>query len=325
MNIISQLHQMGVALGSGTYGDATVAFTRGMLVSALTMNPAKQTVQPINEVRGNLSIRRVTQGGLDYDGSLSFPMDVGDATSASIGDFIAALLGLDTGTSLGGSLYKHRLQVLDTATPPWLNLWSDKDAVLRQYKGFRPASIKISMKAGDGQISCEVSGLYKDEADLAAQTLAFSTCPLLLPHNVVTFTVGGASVTNFDTCDIEIATTQEAFRALGNSRVVNNVYRKDVKVEVSLSGIAFADETERAKYKANTTSSLGIKVTDSAANYLELVAPETYWTAFEGPNVSGTDLLKVSGKHLVTGALANWYFDLKNAYSKRYDTGAAIV
>lgn len=325
MNVISKLSKVGVALGSGTYGDAALAFTRGLLVSSFVANPGKQTVEPVNEVRGDLSIRRITQGGIDYDASLAFPLDVGDATSASIGDFIAALLGKDTGTNLGGSLYKHRLQVENTDVPPWLNLWSDKDATLRQYKGFRPASIKISMKAGEGQASCEVSGAFKDESDLAAQTLVFSAAPLLLPSNVLTFTVGGATVTNYDTCDIEITTAQERFRNLGNSRVVKNIHRKDVKVEVSMSGLAFTDETERAKYKANTASSLGIKIADSANNYLELVAPETYWTAFEGPNISGEDMLKTSGKHLVTGALANWYFDLQNAYSKRYDTGATIV
>lgn len=324
-DVISALQQAGVALGAAPYGTAATSFARGLIVSSFTSNPAAQSVERVPEVRGTLGINRVTKGPLDYEVSLGFPLDVSTNNAAGLGDFLAALMGTDTGTVAAG-VYTHKFTVSESSTPAYLNLYSTKDYVAKQVQGFRPTQIKVSLKSGDGFVPVEVSGKAQTESDLAAaQTLTFPAAPLIVPSNVTAMSVGGLAVTNFDTCDITLKNEQEAFRPLSSSRNVGEVYRKAWSVEIALSGLNFASETQRTAYKDVTSSAFLLTLTDSGAKTITFAFPETYITAFEGPNVSDQDMLKINMTMMATGTLANQYVELKNTYTKRYDTGASIV
>lgn len=324
-DVISALQQCGVALGVAPYSTAATSFTRGLIVSSYTANPATQSVERVPEVRGTLGIPRVTKGPLDYEVSLGFPLDVSTNNAAGLGDFLAALMGTDTGTVAGG-VYTHKFTVSESSQPPYLNLYSTKDYVAKQIQGFRPTQIKFSFKSGDGFIPVEVSGKAQTESDLAAaQTLTFPAAPLIVPSNVTAFSVGGVAVTNFDTLDITLKNEQEAFRPLSSSRNANEIYRKAWSVEIAMSGLNFPSETQRTAYRDVTPSAFLFTLTDSGGKTLSFVFPETYIPAFEGPNVGDQDLQHINMTMMATGTLANQYVELKNTFTKNYSTGASIV
>jgi len=322
---VSVLQQVGVALGASTYGTAAVSFTRGLLATNFTANPASQTVERVPEVKGTYGINRVTKGPLDYDVSLGFPLDVSVNAAGGIGDFLAALMGTDTG-SVNTGVYTHAFTVQESSLPCWLNLYSTKDYVPKQITGFRPSSIKFSIKSSDNFIPVEISGIAKDESDLvAAQTLTMASAQLIVPSNVTTFTVGGSTVTNFESVDITLTNEIERFRPLSSDRTILNAYRKMWSVEIALSGLNFASSTQRSAYKDVTSSAFSLTLTDSGAKTLAFAFPECYIKSFEGPNVANTDLQKINMSLMATGTLANQTVTLKNTYANRYDTGAAIV
>lgn len=324
-DVISQLQQCAVGLGTSTYSTPSASFTRGLLVSQFTANPATQSVERVPEVSGSLRTGRVTKGPLGYDVTIGMPLDVGSASSGGIGDFLAALMGTDTATSGGVGVGTHVFTVAETSTPPYLNLYSTKDAVAKQIQGFRPSQIKFSVKSGDGMCAVEVTGKAQTESDLAAaQTLTFASVPLMVPSNVSAITVGGSAVTNFESVEITLKNEQEEFRPLSTSRTPANVYRKAWSANIALSGINFAAETQRTAYIGVTTSAFALTLTDSGTGSLAFAFPQVNITSFEGPNVADTDLMKINMGLMATGTLSAETITLRNAYTTNYGTGIAI-
>ena len=181
MELVSRLHKVGVALGSGNYGTASGSFTRGLIVTEYAVDQA-QTVEPKPDNRGALNIRRVSKGPLEYKATLNFHLDVGGPASAGIGDFLASLFGAETGSIPSPGKYLHSFGILQSALPPWLNLWSGKDAVRKQVTGFRASSLKFAVDGKEGQIPVDVEGLCKDESTLDVdQVLLFSDKEVLTP------------------------------------------------------------------------------------------------------------------------------------------------
>lgn len=325
MDDISKLKQVGVALGSGAYGTASGSFTRGLLVSNLSSNPG-QTVEPVPEVRGTLETIRTTKGPIERPLSLAFPLDVGDASSGSVGDFLGSVYGSETPTNVGGGLYKHKFLLGNTGNPSWLNLWTDKDKTSRQIRGFMPGSVKFTVNAAEGQIPVEVEGLAQTEGDLGAQTLAFADEPIIVPSEATVMKIGGSTVNEVESAEITVMREQEGIMVIKNQRFINElVSGKNFAIALLINGINFTDETERAKFIASNTSSFELKLVDGNSNYIHFQFPETYYQTFEGPDISGEDVLRISAAMIVTGDDANHFIELQNEYNKRYDTGATIT
>ena len=312
-----KLKHVGIELGAGAFGSASAAFTHGLCCTSFNCNP-KTSVEPIPEVRGKLSTVRVTRNAaIDYDAALVFPLDVGDLASGNIGHFLQSILGTDI---IGGSgPYQHKFTRADTSEPTWFNLYSDKDATEKQYAGFRANSVKFTLTSGEGQIPVEVGGIVQGESALGgAQSLVFSASPILTPQQATTLTIASSPITNFESIEITIARTNERFRAVGSSRLINNQYTRDFRIDIALSGINFASETERDKFKASpgTASAFNMILTDSASNYLHFYFPELYYTLFDGPDINDTELLKISVSQIVTGDA--YYVELQNNRSTAY-------
>jgi hypothetical protein len=316
---------MAVGLGTSTYATVSAAFTRGLMVSNFNAGPGKQKVDGVPEIRNKLEINRVTKGPIDYDASLSFPLDVGDATSASIGDFLGSLFGTDTG-SVSTGVYTHLFTVLESSQPSYLNLYSTKDAINKQCVGFVPVELKLTIKQTEGLITCDVSGFYQSESDLvAAQSVVFSGEQCMLPSQATLLKIAGSSVANtqWETCTITIKRDYDKGRFIGTSRNIADRYGKNFRTTVDLEGIEFADDTERAKFIANTTSSFQITLTESANHTLDLTLPTTYYTTWDGVNLNNEDVMKIKVSMLATGTAQTC--TLKNVFAARYDNGAAIV
>ena len=296
---VSRLQKVGVALGASTYGTAAASFTRGLLCSAFNITP-KADPQRVSEVRGAMSTIRLTKPVIDYDASLKFPLDTGDSTSAGLGDFLASVMGVDTKT--GSNPYVHTFTRLDSATPSWLNLYSDKDADNKQYTGFYANSVKLSITGDAEQIDVEVAGIVKDVSELAdAQSIVFSAAPLIVPSGASTFTIAGGAVTNFDQVDITIFRDIQRFHPIGNSRVISAAYAKNYGIDVAMQGLQFAAETERDKFIAMTSSAMNLILTDSASNYLRFNFPEMFYSSWpDESNINDTDLLRFSCGAIVT-------------------------
>lgn len=322
---VSRLQELGVELNTGAYGTTVASFTRGLLVTGFDSNLA-QTVEPVPEVRGNLETRRVTQGPQDHAATLSFALDVGGSASGGIGDFLGSIYGKDTGTDPGGGDFDHKFTLLNDAQPSQLNFWSAKDQDAKQYRGFRPGSVKFTFGSGEGMSTVEVEGILKDTEELATQTLVFANMPLILPSQATTFKVGGVAITNFETVEITITREQEPFRPIGNSKKINELFSgKEFKIEIVLAGLDFANETEKDKFAAVTSSSFELIFTDASGNTLDFDFPEIFYQVFDGPAINDTDILKVSATSIVTGDAANHSISLRNQFNKQYDDGTTIV
>jgi hypothetical protein len=326
MEVVSRLHKVGLALGTGTFPAAASTFTRGLFVESFDCSPA-QDVKPIEDLNGSLIKQRVSRGVIDYKAKLEMALDCGDGYGAHIGDFLASLLGQDTGSIIGAGVYKHHLTVKDTAEPSWLNLWTDKDPVVKQYYGFRPGSCKISLVAKDGQIKVAVDGVLVATIDgYGSQSLTYTNEQVLTAHDATVVTLGGATVTSFEQIDIEIKRGQEAQHFIGNSRNIGALRSgKDMEVNISFQSVVFADEAEKNKFLANTSGSFEIKLVSPSAAFIDFVFGTMYYTKFDGPALKGSDILTQSGAAIEAGLESALYIDIQNGFSYRYDTGATIV
>jgi len=325
MDDLSQLKKVGINLGGTTFGALSTSFTRGLLATSFSVTP-KQTVERVPEIRGDLSTLRVTKGILSYEPSLTFPLDTGDADSAGLGDFLASLFGTETGATAGAGLYTHTFTVNNTGAPPALNLYSNKDAVAKQIVGFRVGQVKITIKATEPVIQVEVSGIAKDESDLAeTQTLAYCNSAIITPQMASALTLGGAAC-NFEDITITITREQESKKYIDNTRVINDlVSGKTFQVTIEATGVNFANETERAKFKTGTSSSFVLTLTDDVSNYITFNFSEIYYQSWEDPTLNDSNVLTIGLAALATGALTGVWVTIKNAYAKRYDTGADIT
>ncbi len=323
--VVSRLKKVGLALGTGTFPAAAAAFTRGLFVQSFSSDPS-QDVKPVEEITGKLLKKRATRGVIDYKPKLEFALDCGDGYGAHIGDFLASLLGTETPTNVGGGVYKHRLSINDTAEPSWLNLWSDKDPVVKQYYGFRPGSCKISLAAKDGEIKVSVDGVLVGTIDgYGSQTLAYTDEQILTAHDATVVTLGGATVTSFEKMDIEIKRGQEAQHFIGNSRLIGGLRSgKDFSATISFESVVFADETEKNKFLANTSGNFELKLVSPSGAYIDFVFGTMMYDKFEGPALKGSDILTQSGASFACGLEAALYIDIQNGYGYRYDTGAVI-
>jgi hypothetical protein len=327
---VSQLTKVGVALGSGAYGTASGSFTRGILASAFGGVSPQHTVNRVPSVRGDMSTQKTTKGPIRYPGlAMTFPLDVGNLTSASIGDFLASIFGNESGVDEGAGIYSHQFDIQSaTDTPPWLNLWSDKDAVNKQIQGLRVGSLEFSLdgNADDGVIPVTVGGICQTESDLSAdQSLVFSDEPLLTPADASTISIGGA-VTNFDILTITITRGQVGFKPISNVRTINELISgTEFSMIITAEGLNFATETERDKFKGNNSTSFALTLTDSNSNFLQVTAPVVDYQTFDGPDISDTDILKISCAMIVKDAPGDFYVKLQNEYSNKYTDGSAIT
>jgi hypothetical protein len=324
--VVSKLKKVGVALGTGTFPAAAASFTRGLYVESFDCSPA-QDVKPVGDIRGTLATIRTTRGVIDFKAKLEMPLDCGDGYGAHIGDFLGSLLGNDTGSIVTAGTYKHRLSLNDTAEPSWLNLWTDKDPVVKQYYGFRPGSCKISLAAKDGQIKVSVDGALVATIDgYASQTLTYTNEQILTAHDATVVTLGGASVTSFEKIDIEIKRGQEPQHFVGSTRNIGALRSgKDFEIILSAESVVFADETELDKFKANTAAAFEIKLVSPSGAYIDFVFGTMQYQKFDGPALKGSDILTQSLAALVTGLSTTFYVDIQNGYGNRYDTGAMIT
>lgn len=322
---LTKLKKAAINIGGATYGAVSAAFTRGLLVSDADWS-LEHAVEPVAELRGSLRTTRVTKGPITIKPKLTFPLDAGDATSGSVGDFLASVLGTETGAAIGDGTFTHKFTLLESASPTWFNLYTDKDYTPKQVTGFRVGNLKFAMNAKDPIVPVTVEGTAQDESDLAAaQSVVFSGSSLLTPQNIATLNIAGSAADNFDACEINIMRDQEGLQMLGNTRVISGLASgKKFAITFTLSGLLFGNETERAKAKAVTSSAFELKLQDAAGYYLHFYFPEVFYQTFTDPVLSDGELERISIAGIVTGDPANWYVTLKNNYAKRYDTGAAI-
>lgn len=324
--VVSRLKKVGVALGTGTFPAAAATFTRGLYVESFDCDPA-QEVKPVGDIRGTLATIRTTRGVIDFKAKLEMPLDCGDGYGAHIGDFLGSLLGTDTPTNVGGGVYKHRLTLNDTAEPSWLNLWTDKDPVTKQYYGFRPGSAKISLAAKDGQIKVSLDGVLVGTIDgYGSQTLTYTNEQVLTAHDATTVTLAGAAVTSFEKIDIEIKRGQEPQHFIGSSRNIGALRSgKDFEITLAAESVVFANETEKNNFIANTSAAFELKIVSPSGAYIDFNFGTMQYQKFDGPALKGTDILTQSLAAIVTGLSTTFYVDIQNGYGYRYDTGAVIT
>ncbi len=303
-NLSSRLKKMAMEIGTGSLGaNAATIMTHGLLGSALSINP-KTDVKAVPEIRGGFMTRRVTtNGGITRDLNISFPLDCGDLASANVGQFLAAIFGVDTVGAPVSGIYPHVFSRLDDSQPPWFNIYSDKDPVAKQYTGFRAKTLKFTLKAGDGLINVDCTGSVKSESNFTNPgTLSFSSTQPVTPQQA-TLTIGSGAV-NFEEITIEIMRDTEAFRVIGPSRDIADLLTKGFQIKLDFKGLTFADDTMRARFLAGTSDSMALTLTDGATtpNSLVFNFPEIFYTVFDGPDLKDQDILKISVSALATGA-----------------------
>lgn len=295
----SRLKKMGIEVGTGQFGSASTTFTHGLLGSALSVNP-KTDVKAVPEVRGGFMTRRVTtNAGIDRDLTVNFPLDLGDMASGNVGQFLAAIFGVDTVGAAVGGIYPHVFTRLDDSQPPWFNIYSDKDPVPKQYMGFRPKTVKFTLKAGEGLIDTAVTGAVQSEETFSNPgTLVFSGSPIVTPQQV-TVSVGLCDVF-YEEITLEITRDNEAFRIVGPSRDIHDLLTKSFQIKLTCKGLVMPSEVIRNAFLAGTSDQIVLTLTDGAGKTLVFNFPEMFYTVYDGPDLKDTDILKVSIDSIVT-------------------------
>lgn len=328
--VTGKLKRVGLGIGTGTYAQYPAAtFTRGLYVQTFDCDPL-QDIKPIEELRGTLPPQRRTRSVLDFKPKMEFALDCGDAYGAGFGDMMGALLGTDTATIVSPGVFKHILTVADTVEPPYLNLWTDKDPVTKQYVGFRPGSIKIGLVAKDGEAKVTIDGILQKTIDgYGTETLVYTNEQVLTGHDATIVKLGGATVDlpeGFQKIDLEVKRGQSPQHLIGADRNIGRLISgTDFELKVSGDAIVFSDETEKNKFIANSAGQFQIKLVSPSSAYIDFDFGTMAYTKFAGPALKAGDVLTQSFDAFVYGLTSTFKITIQNGYGFNYCTGAAVV
>lgn len=186
-------------------------------------------------------------------------------TGASAAASARALLGFndaDTASAIAATsdvavsnrVHKHTFLVPAGVQPPTYTFFIDRSLGVKKYNGV--AVKKLSMKgSADGfvQLDSELIGLNEAAGSIGSPVYTDESIPLTFQH--VTVKLGGAAMTNVKEWEVSMDSGLFAKRNPGNQTPVDVLAPARMKIEGSLT-VYFEDETERAKFLANTNNAL---------------------------------------------------------------------
>ena len=175
---------------------------------------------------------------------------LGFTTAADTASAIAQV----SAVAVSNRVHKHTYLLPAGVQPPTYTFFIDRSLGVKKYNGV--AVKKLSLKGNaDGfvQHDTELLGLDEAAGDIGSPVFTDEAIPLTFAH--VDVKLGGVSMTNIKEWSLSLDSGLFAKRNPGSQVAVDVLAPARMKIEGSLT-VYFEDETERAKFIANTTNYL---------------------------------------------------------------------
>lgn len=167
----------------------------------------------------------------------------------------ASGIAVTSTVAVSNRVHKHTYLLPSGVQPPTYTFFVDRSLGVKKYNGV--AVKKMSLKgSADGfvQMDCDLLGLDEAAGDIGSPVYTDEAIPLTFQH--VTVKLGGVAMTNVKEWSLALDSGLFAKRAMSGSQVAVDVLAPgQMKIDGSLT-LYFEDETERAKFIANTTNYL---------------------------------------------------------------------
>ncbi len=166
----------------------------------------------------------------------------------------ASAIAATSDVAVSNRVHKHTFLLPSSVQPPTYTFFIDRSLGVKKYNGV--AVKKLALKGNaDGfvQHDTELLGLDEAAGDIGSPVYTDEAIPLTFQH--VTVKLGGASMTNVKEWSLSLDSGLFAKRNPGQQVAVDVLAPGKMKIEGSLT-VYFEDETERAKFLANTTNTL---------------------------------------------------------------------
>lgn len=168
-------------------------------------------------------------------------------------DTASAISAVSTVAS-ANHVYKHTFLLPTSVQPPTYTFFIDRSMGVKKYNGV--AVKKLSLKGSqDGFVQGDIDLVGLNEAAGAIGSPVYTDESVPLTFQNVTVKLGGSAMTNLKEWALSLDSGLFAKRNPGNQVPVDVLAANQMKIEGSLN-IYFENETERAKFLANTTNTL---------------------------------------------------------------------
>ena len=294
-------------------GTAETTITTYIPIDPSSLPEYKLNLINDENLRGIAEIYPPIAGTLDGAAPIKIDVD-----PDHFGEILNSLLGHDTVTNLSPA-YVHTFDRLTSGIQfPSYSLFLDRGMNKKVYNLSVCKSLQLTQSV-DGKLSAQTQWIFQQEASSSATFTPAWSQPNPFSFYQNALALGGSSNYDIKTWSITIDNQAKALRKLTGKQYIADVICADkFKVNGTFT-IIFEDETERAKFLANTSSSLTITITGSiipttATNYsLTITIPEIHYTAFPfgedekllAANVTFDAFYNISAAKSIEVALAN--------------------
>lgn len=166
----------------------------------------------------------------------------------------ASAIAATSDVAVANRVHKHTFLLPSSVQPPTYTIFVDRSMGVKKYNGC--AVKKLSLKGNaDGfvQQDSDIIGLDEAAGDIGSPVYTDESTPLTFAH--VAVKLGGSTLTNIKEWALSLDSGLFAKRNPGQQVAADVVAPARMKIEGSLT-VYFEDETERAKFLANTTNTL---------------------------------------------------------------------
>lgn len=153
--------------------------------------------------------------------------------------------------------FKHTFVPLTTLSPQSYSIWFDRSLSCYVYNRCNVASIKLSC-SNNGFVEMENKVYFQTEASESIGTQTYvESDPMTVEH--VTFKIAGSENNEVKSWDVTLENGLLKKRTMSQTPDITDFVATEYKASGSFV-IYFENETERAKYLANTSSSINIDI-----------------------------------------------------------------
>jgi hypothetical protein len=166
----------------------------------------------------------------------------------------ASAIAATSDVAVANRVHKHTYLLPSGVQPPTYTFFIDRSLGVKKYNGVAVKKMMIKGNAdGFVQHDTELLGLDEATGDIGSPVYTDEATPLTFQH--VAVKLGGAAMTNVKEWSLSLDSGLFAKRNPGSQVAVDVLAPARMKIEGSLT-VYFEDETERAKFIANTTNYL---------------------------------------------------------------------
>ena len=213
--------------------------------------------------------------------------------SDNIGEILNGLLGSHSITHTGTISYSHKFtRAAGLIQMPSYSLSMQRGLSAKTYSMATFKSLALT-GAVDGKLLADIDFLFQTEnAYPTPPTPTWASPTPFMFFQTQVIVAGGSAASNIKDWNLTIDNGAIGQRTLNQSQDIKDILAVSKLLANGGFNMYFEDEVERAKFLANTATSLEFKIIGATiegayANMLDIILPEVHYTAFPYGNLDG--------------------------------------